>query len=57
MDSSILLILLAVFIVFGLIKKIFKLVLFCLVLAALYLLYMYGVENGMIPAMMCLMNF
>lgn len=57
MDSSILLILLAVFIVFGLIKKIFKLVLFCLVLAAIYLLYMYAVENGMLPAMMCMMNF
>lgn len=56
MDSSIILILLAVFIVFGFIKKIFKLAIFCLVLAALYLLYMYGVENGMIPAMMCLMN-
>lgn len=56
MDSSIILILLAVFIVFGLIKKIFKLAIFCLVLAALYLLYMYAVENGMISAMMCLMN-
>lgn len=57
MDSSIILILLAVFIIFGLIKKIFKLAIFCLVLAALYLLYMYAVENGMLPAMMCMMNF
>ena len=57
MDSSIILILLALFIVFGLIKKIFKLVLFGLCLFALYLLYMYAVDQGMLTAVFTIFNF
>lgn len=57
MDSSIILILLALFIIFGLIKKIFKLVLFGLCLFTLYLLYMYAVDQGMLTAVFTIFNF
>ena len=55
--EAMILILLAVFIVIGLIKKIFKLVIFGLILVGLYLLYMYAVDQGLLTAMMALWIF
>lgn len=56
MNTEILILIVGVLLVFGIIKKIAKFLLFLLVVSILVLFYFYAVENGMIENVLALIR-